>query len=56
MVKAIAVQRFLPSEIQEEVKGLLSLSKTEVGDDIYIRGNAAFFRWWGVGVFSIIYI
>ena len=34
-VKRIAVQRFLPPEIQEEVKGLLSLGKTAAGDDIY---------------------
>ena len=36
-LKRIAVQRFLPSEIQEEVKGLLSLGKTAAGEDIYLR-------------------
>ena len=36
-VKRIAVQRFLPPEIQEEVKGLLSLGKTAAGNDIYYK-------------------
>ena len=36
-VKRIAVQRFLPPEIQEEVKGLLSLGRTAAGNDIYYK-------------------
>ena len=36
-LKRIAVQRFLPPEIQEEVKGLLSLGKTAAGDTIYLQ-------------------
>ena len=36
-MKRIALQRFLPPEIQEEVKGLLSLGKTAAGGDIYFK-------------------
>ena len=36
-LKRIAVQRFLPPEIQTEVKSLLSLSKTAAGDQIYLK-------------------
>ena len=36
-LKRIALSRFLPPEIQEEVKGLLSLGKTAAGDDIYLK-------------------
>lgn len=36
-LKRIAIQRFLPPEIQTEVKSLLTLSKTAAGVDIYLR-------------------
>ena len=36
-VKRIALQRFLPPEIQLQVKSLLKLLKTQAGDDIYKR-------------------
>ena len=36
-LKRIAVQRFLPPEIQTEVKSLLSLSRTAAGDQIYLK-------------------
>ena len=36
-LKRIALQRFLPADIQEEVKGLLSLGKTAAGNEIYFK-------------------
>ena len=36
-LKRIAIQRFLPPEIQTEVKSLLTLSKTAAGADIYLK-------------------
>ena len=36
-MKRIAVQRFLPPEVQTEVRSLLSLGKTAAGDDIYLK-------------------
>ena len=36
-MKRIALQRFLPAEIQSEVKSLLSLARTAAGDDIYLK-------------------
>ena len=36
-MKRIAVQRFLPADIQSEVKSLLSLAKTAAGNNIYFR-------------------
>ena len=39
-LKRLAVQRFLPVEIREEVKDLLRLKQTEAGNDIYKRIKA----------------
>ena len=35
--KKTALQRLLPAEIKQDVKGLLKLTKTQAGDDIYKR-------------------
>ena len=36
-LKRIALQRFLPVEIQSDVKSLFKLTKTQAGDDIYLK-------------------
>ena len=36
-LKRLALQRFLPVEIQSEVKSLFTLTKTAAGNDIYLR-------------------
>ena len=46
-VKRIALQRFLPLEIQEEVKSLLRLTQSEAGNDIYKRLRAEIIELFG---------
>ena len=46
-LKRIAVQRFLPVEVQEEVRGLLTIKKTAAGNDIYKRIKAELIELFG---------
>ena len=46
-LKRLAMQRFLPAEIQHEVKSLFRLNKTEAGTDIYARIKAELMELFG---------
>ena len=45
--KKIALSRFLPPEIQTEVKSLMKLTQTAAGDDIYLKIKARLLKLYG---------